>query len=132
MRLCVVALLLLPLAAWSLESASPAAAAAKRDFERCRAYANLDACYDGIRRNPGDPALNVALGDALVRANRPADAIRAYRRAAAITPNMPGVAAKISATEAKLTPVRPPAKPPVRREAPGKRYSNAASETQSH
>jgi cytochrome c-type biogenesis protein CcmH/NrfG len=130
----VLALVLVCAAAPPLEAASlspdKAAAALKRDSARCRAQASVDACYDAIRWNPGDPALLVALADALVRAQRPADAIRNYRRAAALAPNMPGVAAKISAVEAKMASRR--ARPAVAGGAAGKRYSNAAPETQSH
>ncbi|HWJ35348.1 MAG TPA: tetratricopeptide repeat protein [Steroidobacteraceae bacterium] len=115
---------------------SAAAATLERDTARCRAHADLNACYDAIRWNPGDPALLVALADALVRAQRPADAIRNYRRAVELAPNMPGVAAKISAAEAKLLPKRAPANRPADRAsinaAAGKRYSNTAPETQSH
>jgi cytochrome c-type biogenesis protein CcmH/NrfG len=137
-RSLALAFLLLSTAAWSREAASPSAANAAavtltRDSARCRAQADLNACYDAIRWNPGDPALLVALGDALVRARRPADAIRNYRRAAVLAPHMPGVAAKISAAQAKLSSGRAP---PVARAsvngASGRRYSNAAPETQSH
>ena len=62
------------------------AAALKRDTELCSARANIDACYDAIRWSPNDPALLVSLGDALVRAKRPQDAVRSYRRAAALAP----------------------------------------------
>jgi chromosome segregation ATPase len=72
------------------------------DFRRCRA-GGIDACYDAIRYRPSDPSLLSALGDALLRANRPADALRAYQRVAILAPNMPGVVAKISALEAKLS-----------------------------
>jgi chromosome segregation ATPase len=72
------------------------------DFRRCRA-GGIDACYDAIRYRPSDPSLLSALGDALVHANRPADALRAYQRVAILAPNMPGVVAKISALEAKLS-----------------------------
>jgi cytochrome c-type biogenesis protein CcmH/NrfG len=130
----VLACVLLCAATRQLEAASlsadKAAAALKRDSARCRAQASVDACYDAIRWNPGDPALLVALADALVRAQRPADAIRNYRRAAALAPNMPGVAAKISAVEAKMSSRR--ARPGAAGGAAGKRYSNAAPETQSH
>jgi cytochrome c-type biogenesis protein CcmH/NrfG len=101
--------------------------------ERCRA---VDACYDAIRRNPSDPSLLSALGDALLRANRPADALRTYQRVATLAPNAPGIAAKISAIEAKLSAKRPTVNPSTRTvvadAASGKRYSNAAPETQSH
>jgi Flp pilus assembly protein TadD len=136
-----LAFLLLSTGAWSREAVltsagSAAAATLERDTARCRAHADLNACYDAIRWNPGDPALLVALADALVRAQRLADAIRNYRRAVELAPNMPGVAAKISAAEAKLLPKRAPANRPADRAsinaAAGKRYSNTAPETQSH
>jgi hypothetical protein len=73
----------------------------------------------------------VALADALVRAKRPADALRYYRRAAVIAPNLPAVAAKISATEAKLSSKRASGNLSAAA-ANGKRYSNAAPEAQSH
>jgi cytochrome c-type biogenesis protein CcmH/NrfG len=124
---CLVACLAAPCMAATPAAAKPDSA------ERCRA---VDACYDAIRRNPSDPSLLSALGDALVHANRPADALRTYQRVVAIAPNTPGVAAKISAIEAKLSAKRPSANPPTRTvvadAASGKRYSNAAPETQSH
>jgi len=121
----VVALLLLASAAvWSRETVSPSAAAtSRRDSERCRSHANLDACYDALRWKPRDPALLVALGDALERANRPVEAVRAYRRAAALAPNSHGIAAKISSIEAKQFSKRAPG---------GQRASNAEPVTKSH
>jgi cytochrome c-type biogenesis protein CcmH/NrfG len=131
-RCLVLAFLLLSTAAWPREAASPstdkaAAAKLKRDSARCRSQADLDACYDAIRWSPGDPAILIGLGDALERAGRPADALRNYQRAAALTPDARGLAAKISKAEAKLA-----RRPPVANAASAKRYSNAAPETQSH
>ena len=132
-RIVVLAFLLLSMAAWPWAAAPAAAegpaATIKRDFEACRAHANIDACYDALRWKPSDPELLVALGDAQVRAHRTADAIRTYKRAAEIAPDMAGLSAKISAAEAR------PAKraPPNAAHAdPGKRFSNAAPEAQSH
>ena len=128
-KLLLMATLLVSAAAWSVEAPSPAeaaAAAAKRDSARCVTQPDVDACNDAIRRNPSNPQLLVALADALVRAKRPADAVRNYRRAAALAPHMPGLAAKLSDAESQLTPERTPV--PARRT----RYSNAAPETQSH
>jgi predicted Zn-dependent protease len=126
--LLVFAALFLSMAAWSAEppSAEAAGATAKRDSTRCVTQADLDACNDAIRRSPSDPVLLVALADALMRAKRPADAIRHYRRAAALAPHLPGLAAKLSDAESQLTSDRTPV--PARRT----RYSNAAPETQSH
>jgi cytochrome c-type biogenesis protein CcmH/NrfG len=127
-RLLVFATLFVSMGAWPAEPPSPesAAAIAKRDSTRCVTQADLDACNDAIRRKPSDPELLVALADALVRAKRPADAIRHYRRAAALAPHMPGLAAKLSDAESQLASERTPV--PARRT----RYSNAAPETQSH
>jgi cytochrome c-type biogenesis protein CcmH/NrfG len=139
-RTLVLAFSLLSTAAWAQDAALPAgskvpAETLKRDFGRCQ-QADLDACYDAIRWSPGDPALLVALGDALVRAGRAADAIRSYRRAAALAPAMQGLAAKISAAEAKLSARRAPVKPTGEHasvsEAANRRYSNADPEGQSH
>ncbi len=136
----VLAALLLSAAAWSREDALPSggkagAAAFKRDSARCRTHSDVAACYDAVRRNPGDPALLVALGDALMSAKRPADAIRNYRRAAALAPAMRGVAAKISAAEAKMQPKVGAGRPSTYSASSGaaaRRYSNAATEAQSH
>ena len=73
---------------------------------------NIDACYDAVRWRPSDPSLLSALGDALLRANRPADALRTYQRVASLAPNMPGVVAKISAIEAKLSAKHASGRPP--------------------
>jgi len=126
----MLALLILSAAPRPIEAASPSAGRAAdttlaRDSVRCRTNADVEACYDAIRWNPGDPALLVALGDALVRAHRLQDADRNYRRALALAPNMRGVAAKISEVEARLS-----SKRAVR--VPGRPYSNAAPEGQSH
>jgi cytochrome c-type biogenesis protein CcmH/NrfG len=125
-KLLLMATLLVSAAAWPVEAPSPAEAAAKRDSARCVTQADVDACNDAIRRNPSNPQLLVALADALLRAKRPADAVRNYRRAAALAPHMPGLAAKLSDAESQLAPERIPV--PARRT----RYSNAAPETQSH
>jgi chromosome segregation ATPase len=105
------------------------------DFGRCRA-GGLDACYDAIRYRPSDPSLLSALGDALLRANRPADALRAYQRVAILAPNMPGVVAKISALEAKLSAAKLSAKRASggasAHAADAMRNSNVAPQTQSH
>jgi hypothetical protein len=137
-RTLVLAVVLLATAAGSRAATAPppgnaGAATLARDSTRCRAQADLNACYDAIRWSPEDPALLVALADALVRAKRPGDALRNYRRAAVIAPNMPGVAAKISATEANLSSRRAPGNLSGDRvSVNGKRYSNAAPEAQSH
>jgi cytochrome c-type biogenesis protein CcmH/NrfG len=108
-------------------AAKPPTSAQNPSFERCRARADVDACYDALRRSPSDPALLGALGDALARANRPADALRTYRRAAALAPSDRSIVAKINALETKAS-----AKPAPVHAANEKRFSNAAPESQSH
>ena len=141
-RILLAAWLALPPTAWRAEAASPpldaaVAATLRRDSARCRAKLDLDACYDAVRRNPGDASLNVALGDALMRAKRRADALRTYRRAAVLAPNTPGLSAKITALlQAKPSAKRPAVRSladrtPVDRSS-GKRFSNAAVDGQSH
>jgi cytochrome c-type biogenesis protein CcmH/NrfG len=133
-RCFVLVFTLLCTAASSQGAPSPSATKAaearlKRDTTRCRAHSDIDACYNAVRWNPGDPALLVLLGDALVRAKRPADALRNYHRAAVLAPNMRGLTAKISAADAMLTPKRAPATAAANAV---KHYSNAAPEAQSH
>jgi len=100
------------------------------DFRRCRA-GGIDACYDAIRYRPSDPSLLSALADVLLRANRPADALRAYQRVAILAPNMPGVVAKISALEAKLS-AKQASGGGSAHAADAMRNSNAAPQTQPH
>lgn len=106
----------------------PAQTSLNRDVERCRLQANLDACFDAVRRNPSDPAILVALGDALKRAKRPADAVRAYKRAAALAPAMRGIGEKITAAETKPAPAhRARAQKPA-----AKDFSNVDPVAQAH
>jgi len=128
----VSTLLLLFVAAWPRDAVSqPAGEALKRDTARCSTQADVEACYNAIRYNPNDPALLIALGDALVRAQRFEDGIRNYRRAAVIAPGMSGTAAKISAAQEKMASRRAAVRP-AGGAGTDKRFSNAAPEAQSH
>jgi tetratricopeptide (TPR) repeat protein len=102
----------------------------------CRAHRSLDTCSDAVRWSPGDPALIANLADALMRAGRVPEAIRDYRRAAALAPDMRGLDAKIKAAEARLTYRRPPKRVALERSstnaADKKSYSNGEPEAQSH
>jgi cytochrome c-type biogenesis protein CcmH/NrfG len=108
----------------------------KQDSIRCSRQLAVDACYNAVRWNPDDAGLLVALGDALLRAKRPEDAIRNYRRAAVLAPGMRGITAKINAAEAKSSTARAavvrPAERAAPKAAPDRRYSNAALEPHSH
>ena len=103
----------------------------------CRARKDLDACSDAVRWSPGDPVLIAALADALMRAGRVPEALRDYRRAAALAPDLHGLGARIKAAEAKLNDRRRPKKAALERSsstdvAGSKRYSNVDPEAQSH
>jgi len=137
----ILAALLPSASAWPRDTVLPAsgkapAATLKRDSMLCSAQGNVEACYDAIRWSPNDPSLLVGLGDALVRAKHPQDALRNYRRAAVLAPDMRGLAAKISAAELKLVPKRASVKPPAEHASGSainnKRYSNVELETKSH
>lgn len=126
----ILALLSFAFASLWLSAAAAAATAPNQgaDLLRCRAHADIDACYDAIRWNPTDPALLAALGDAFARENRSADALRTYKRAATLAPGNREIAAKLSAIETKLG-----AKHASKSHAEiAKRYSNSEPESQSH
>jgi cytochrome c-type biogenesis protein CcmH/NrfG len=131
----VSTLLLVSVTAWPRDAVSQNAgevpAELKRDTVRCSTQFDVEACYNAIRRNPNDPALLVALGDALVRAQRLEDAIRNYRRAAVIAPGMSGIAVRISAAEEKMASRHAPVRQ-TGSAGTDKRFSNAAPEAQSH
>ena len=102
--------------------------------QRCRARTSVSACDDAIRWNPSDPSLLVAMGDTLMKARRPADAVRAYQRAATLVPNMPGIAAKIEAAQAAAAKLksRSTAGDASSSPAVGRRFSNSEPDTQTH
>jgi tetratricopeptide (TPR) repeat protein len=89
-----------------------AAAKFKRDSFRCSTLSDLEACGEAERIKPDDAPVLIANADALVRANRPAEAIGRYRRAAALVPGQAEVAAKISAAEAQARELQPGAAQP--------------------
>jgi cytochrome c-type biogenesis protein CcmH/NrfG len=129
-----LALPLLCAVAWAQEATPPdaakpaATAIARAAADRCLTRGTLDACDDAIRWNPRDPALLVAMGDAQMRAKRPADAVRAYARAATLAPDTAGIQHKISAAEASAK----AKSQPNQNAATGKRYSNSDPDSQSH
>jgi Flp pilus assembly protein TadD len=113
---------------------------------------DLDACNDAVRSQPGDAELQIAQGDALMHAKRPAEALARYRQASTLGTHDRDLAAKISAAEelsgkgrtlsAELAPASAAAPGPQQPAAPAsaavrvaqapRRYSNSAPEAQSH
>jgi hypothetical protein len=134
-RCCALGIMLVSLVPLSDQALSAGATTLKRDSARCLAHEGVGACNDAIRWNPSDPTLIVALADAELRAQRPADALRHYRRAAELAPDTAGLNAKISAAAARLHPARPTTTRPTPKPEPdasGKQYSNAAPVSESH
>src|SRR5580698_8169278 len=81
----------------------------KRDAFRCDNLADLDACSEAVRLKPDDPALLTALGDALMQAKRPSEALQHYRHAQILAADTPALAQKIRVAEAELPAVPVPA-----------------------
>jgi Flp pilus assembly protein TadD len=115
----------------------------RRDAFRCDNLADLDACNEAVLLKPDDSALLTALGDALMRAKRPSEALQRYRRAEALTPDTQAVADKIRLAEAELPEgstavpagVGGSANARLVRAMPGpapRRYSNVSPDGQSH
>jgi tetratricopeptide (TPR) repeat protein len=75
------------------------AAKAQRNTIRCRELGDVAACDQALAGSPGDRSLLIAKGDALVRLNRPVDALPLYEVAASTDPADDAVKAKIGAAE---------------------------------
>ena len=100
-----------------IEGLTQAAESAKlaRNQLRCTRLADVSACDDALKSKPDDMQLLLAKGDALVQANRAADAVTVYRHASQLKPGDDTVKTKLSAAEslqAKLQPV-PASEPPA-------------------
>ena len=72
-----------------------------RATSRCTALADLIACGEALSLKPNDPQLLLAEGEALVRRNRPGEAIGVFRNAAKQSQNSLDVQGKIAAAEAQ-------------------------------
>ncbi len=91
-----------------IEEVSRAAVAAKaqRNLLRCAQLSEVAACDEAVKGQPNDPQILVARGDALLKANRPVEALAAFRRAVEIKLASDALPARIAAAEeqrAKLT-----------------------------
>jgi predicted Zn-dependent protease len=87
-----------------IEGLTQAAEGAKlqRNQLRCTRLADVAACDDALKSKPEDEQLLTAKGDALMQANRPADAAAAYRHASQLKPGDDAVKTKLAAAEALL------------------------------
>jgi Flp pilus assembly protein TadD len=114
----------------------------KRDAFRCDNLGDLDACSEAARLKPDDPARLTALGDALLRAKRPADALQRYTRVETLAGGSQALAEKIRLAESELPPGSASeaasgqsASPRIARAEPKpapRRYSNVSPDAQSH
>jgi hypothetical protein len=114
----------------------------KRDAFRCDNLADLDACNEAARLKPDDPALLTSLGDALLRAKRPADALQRYHRVEMLTGSSPALAEKIRLAESEVPASAGSAPPPAEAGSPriaraeskpaSRHYSNISPDAQSH
>jgi predicted Zn-dependent protease len=101
-----------------IEGLTQAAESAKlaRNQLRCTRLADITACEDALKSKPDEETLWLAKGDALLQANRVADAATAYRRASQLKPGDEAVKTKLAAAEslqAKLQPTPASEPPPV-------------------
>lgn len=101
-----------------IEGLTQAAEGAKlaRNQLRCTRLADITACEDALKSKPDEVPLWLAKGDALLQANRVADAEAAYRRASQLKPGDEAVKSKLAAAEglqAKLQPTPSSEPPPV-------------------
>lgn len=92
-----------------IEGLTQAAEGAKlaRNQLRCTRLADIQACEDALQSKPDDVPLLLAKGDALLQANRPADAVTAYRHASQLKPGDETVQTKLTAAEALLAKSQP-------------------------
>ncbi len=77
------------------------AAKIERNLLRCRQLADLTACDDALKVRPEDASIFVAKADALMQANRAADAMPVYRRALELNPTDVNLQTKAKAAETK-------------------------------
>jgi tetratricopeptide (TPR) repeat protein len=72
-----------------------------RNVLRCTRFGDVDACDQALAMKPDDVSVVIARGDALLKAQRPLEALDAYRRATALDPANADAAAKVSTAQAQ-------------------------------
>jgi len=71
-----------------------------RHVLRCTRFSDVEACDQALASKPDNVAVVIARGDALLKAQRPLEALDAYRRASALDPANTDVATKMTAVQA--------------------------------
>lgn len=72
-----------------------------RHLLRCNRFADIEACDQALTLKPDDPQVVMAKADALVQANRPAEALMVYERARKLAPESESFEQKIAAADAR-------------------------------
>lgn len=93
-----------------IEGLTQAAESAKfsRNQLRCTKLSDITACEDALRSKPDDVPLLLAKADALLQANRLADAVTAYRHVSQLKPGDEAVKAKLANAEGLVAKNQPP------------------------
>jgi len=98
-----------------IEGLTQAAESARfsRNQLRCTKLNDITACDDALRSRPDDVPLLLAKGDALMQANRTAEAVTAYRHVSQLKPGDEAVKSKLVSAEALVAKNQPPQQPEV-------------------
>lgn len=93
-----------------IEGLTQAAESAKaaRNQLRCTKLGDIAACDDALRAKPDDVVILTAKGDALMQAERPADAATAFHHAAQLKPGDDDIKTKLANAEALVAKNEPP------------------------
>ena len=93
-----------------IEGLTQAAESAKfaRNQLRCTKLSDITACEDALRSKPDDVPLMLAKGDALIQANRPADAVTTYQHVLQVEPGDDAVKTRLANAEALVAKNQPP------------------------
>jgi tetratricopeptide (TPR) repeat protein len=96
-----------------IEGLTQAAESAKiaRNQLRCTKLADISACDDALHSKPDDVPLLLAKGDALMQANRPAEAVTVYRHVSQLKPGDDSLETKLASAEALVAKNPPPGAP---------------------
>jgi Flp pilus assembly protein TadD len=71
-----------------------------RHVMRCTRFDDVSACDQALELKPDDSTIMTAKGAALLKADKPLDALEIFRRAAALEPENPDIIAKVKTAQA--------------------------------
>ena len=73
----------------------------QRNLLRCQQLSDLVACDDALKSKPGDLTLLLAKADALLKSDRPAEAVSIIQRAVQLNPTAASAQSKLAAAQAQ-------------------------------